>query len=332
MMNKITGLVFVSLLLGSTAFAQDCGCESKPIPDVLSVVNGVKITAKDLDPDTHSRITELKRQIVEARKLELDLQINTRLLETEAKKRNVSATKLIEDEIIKKTPEPTELDARNFFNEQKSRITNAGGQPVEFDQAKNDIISHLRLERQQELAKKFAAQLRSSADLKILVDVATPPTKPDDRQRLFASLNAQQITSGDIEDSLQPAIFSVQEQMYKLRRRDLDRKVNDVLLAQEAQKRQVTIRALLEQEVISKVPAVTEAEAQKFYDANKDKMRGGFTDVKEQILRYLQKTESDKLQLEFAARLRKTAAIEDFLTAPESKPRVSKADTGNARN
>ncbi|HEV2837595.1 MAG TPA: hypothetical protein VGW58_19890 [Pyrinomonadaceae bacterium] len=332
MLNKITSLIFVSLLIGPTAFAQDCGCEGKPIPDLLSIVNGVKITAKDLDADTYSRITELKRQVVEARKLELDLQINSKLLETEAKKRNVSTSKLLEEEIIKKTPEPTEIDARNFFNEQKARITNSAGQPVEFTQVKDGIVAHLRSERQQELAKKFAERLRSTADLKILVDVATPPGKPDDRGRLFATLNTRQITSGDIEDSLQPVIFSVQEQMYKIRRRDLDRKINDVLLAQEAQKRQVTTRALLETEVISKVPAVTEVEAQKFYDANKDKMHGAFTDLKEQILRYLQRAETDKLQLEFAARLRKTAAIEDFLTPPESKPPISKTDGGNARN
>lgn len=321
-MNKITFLVFVSVMIGSTSFAQDCGCESKPLPEVLSIVNGVKITAKDLDPDTHSRITGLKRQVVEARKLELDLQINSKLLEAEAKKRAVTTSKLLEDEVIKKTPEPTEVDARNFFDEQKARITNASGQPPEFDKVKDGIIAHLRSERQRELAKKFAEHLRSSADLKMFVDVATPPAKVSDRQRLFATLNAQQITSGDIEDSLQSVISSVQEQMYELRRRDLNRKVNDILLAQEAQKRQVTTRALLETEVISKVPAVTEAEAQKFYDANKDKMKGAFTELKEQILRYLQKAETDKLQLEFAARLRKTAAIEDFLTPPEPKARA----------
>lgn len=321
-MNKITFLVFVSVMIGSTSFAQDCGCESKPLPEVLSIVNGVKITAKDLDPDTHSRITGLKRQVVEARKLELDLQINSKLLEAEAKKRAVTTSKLLEDEVIKKTPEPTEVDARNFFDEQKARITNASGQPPEFDKVKDGIIAHLRSERQRELAKKFAEHLRSSADLKMFVDVATPPAKVSDRQRLFATLNAQQITSGDIEDSLQSVISSVQEQMYELRRRDLNRKVNDILLAQEAQKRQVTTRALLETEVISKVPAVTEAEAQKFYDANKDKMKGAFIDLKDQILRYLQKAETDKLQLEFAARLRKTAAIEDFLGPPEPKARA----------
>ena len=319
MMNKITFVLFAYFMLGSTAFAQDCGCEGKPLPDVLSIVNGVKITVKDLDPETQSRIMDLKRQVVEARKLELDLQINSKLLEAEAKKRNVTTSKLLEDEVIKKAAEPTEAEARAFLSEQKT------AQPVEFDKVKDRIIAYLRTQRQQELAKKFAEGLRSAAALKVFVEAATPPATPNDRQRLFATLNNQPITSANIEDSLQPVISTVQQQMYELRRRDLDRKINDLLLAQEAQKRQVTTRALLETEVIAKVPAVTDAEAQKFYDTNKDKMNSAaFTDVKEQIVRHLQNAEKQKLQLAFAAGLRKTAAIEDFLTAPELPKRASK--------
>ena len=320
-MNKIRSVLFVYffvLFVYSTALAQDCGCESKPLPEVLSIVNGVKITAKDLDADTQSRITELKRQVVEARKAELDLQINSKLLEAEAKKRTITSTKLLEEEVVKKATEPTEADARAFYNEQKSRLTGSD-QLVEFEKVKDRIIAHLRSERRQEVAKKFAERLRTAADLKLLVDAATPPSQPSDRQRLFATFNNQQITSADIEDSLQPVIFKVQEQMYELRRRDLNRKINDVLLAQEAQKRHVTTRSLLETEVNSKVPVFTEAEAQKFYDTNKEKMNGAFTNLKEQILRHLQNAEKEKLQLAFAASLRKGAVIEDFLPPPEPK-------------
>jgi hypothetical protein len=130
-------------------------------------------------------------------------------------------------------------------------------------------------------------------------------------------VNGKQITSGNIEDNLQPLLSSVQAQIYELRRRDLTRKVNDVLLAQEAQKRHVTTRALLDAEVTAKAPAITEAQAQKFYDENKDKMKGGaFADVKPQIIAYLERTEMDKLRQTFAAALQKNAAIQDFLVPP----------------
>jgi biopolymer transport protein ExbD len=47
-----------------------CGCEDKPLPEVLGVVNGVKISKQDLSSETRSRVEELQRQVVEARQRE----------------------------------------------------------------------------------------------------------------------------------------------------------------------------------------------------------------------------------------------------------------------
>ena len=308
-------LICICLLSVVTVAAQEA-----PLPEVLAVANGVKITAKDLDAATNTRIETLKREVVEARARELNLQINSMLLEAEAKKRGVTVTKVLEDEVIAKVSAPTDADARKFFNEQYPDGTDKS---AEFEKVKERIMAHLLVQRRQNLAKQFADRLRGAAEVKLLVSSATPPSTPGDRARVFAVVNGKQITSGNIEDSLQPLIASVHAQIYELRRRDLTRKVNDVLLAQEAQKRHVTTRALLDAEVTAKAPAITEAHAQKFYDENKAKMNGGaFADLKPQIIAYLQKTELDKLRQTFAAALQKDAAIEDFLVPPPSaKPR-----------
>lgn len=306
-MNKLIFLLLLSVV--PVSVAQDA-----PLPEVLAVVNGVKITAKDLDVATNSRIEAIKREVVEARERELDLQINTILLEAEAKKRGVDVKKILEEEVIAKVKAPTDADARKFFNEQSPQNTDKS---AEFEQVKERILAHLLVQRRQELAKQFADRLRNTAEVKMLVETATPPSTPADRARVFAVVNGKQITSGGIEDKLQPLISSVQAQIYEIRRRDLTRKVNDVLLAQEAQKRHVTTRALLDAEVTAKAPEITEAEAQKFYDDNKARMNGGaFADVKSQIIAYLQRTELDKLRQTFAASLQKNAAIQDFLGAP----------------
>ncbi len=316
-MTRLLFSILISLLTASTSFAQDCGCEDKPLPDVLSVVNGVKITAKDLDPATQTRITELKQQVIGARARELDLQINSLLLEAEAKRLKVTTKKLLEDEVVAKVQEPTEAEARKFFDEKKANIESSVG-PVQFEQVKDRIVAHLREERQQEIAKKLAERLRAAADVKVLVPNITPPSTPADRQRLFATVNGQKITSAHIEDSLRPLVFNVQEEMYKVRRGDLNLKINDLLLSQEAQKRQLTTRALLDAEVNSKVSAITEADAQKFYNENKERVNGGFTELKDQIIRYLQDTEKNNRQLAFAESLRKTASVQEFLTPPEA--------------
>ncbi len=316
-MGKLLLSIFVSAFLFSISMAQDCGCEDKPLPDVLSVVNGVKITASDLDAATNSRIAALKQQVVEARRTELNLQINSILLEAEAKKRAVPTMKILEDEVVAKVKAPTDADARAFFNEQNAK---ANDKSVEFEQVKERIMAYLLVQRRQELAKQFADRLRSTADMKVFVEMATPPEKPADRDRLFAVVNSKQITSAVIEDSLRPLIFSVQSEIYELRRNDLNRKINDILLAQEAQKRQVTMRALLDAEVNSKTPTITEEQAQKFYDENKARMNGSaFGDVKQQIVSYLQTAELDKLRNTFAQALHEKATIQDFLIAPPAR-------------
>src|ERR1044071_1407244 len=86
----------------TAATVADCGCEGAPLPEVLATVNGVKLTPQDLSPQTRARVSELQQQVIEARRAELDLQINSILLEAEAKKRGVTAAKVIEDEVMSK--------------------------------------------------------------------------------------------------------------------------------------------------------------------------------------------------------------------------------------
>jgi protein-disulfide isomerase len=292
------------------ASAEDCGCEATPLPAVLATLNGIKITGQDISPEVQQRIAHLQQQVVEARKRELDLQINSKLLEAEAKKRGVSTTKIIETEIIAKAVEPTEAEAQAFYTENKARIEG------EFKDVKGEILNYLRAQRERDQAKNLSDSLRAAAQLKKFVEVATPPATTADRTRVFATVNGQNITSANIEDSLRAIIFSAQEEVYRLRKQDVEMKINDLLLEQEAQQKKVTTRALLDTEVTSKMPTVTEADAQKFYDENKDRISGDFAQTKNQIIQYLQGQENQKLTSALAARLRSTAQIQTFLTPP----------------
>lgn len=297
----------------STTTATDCGCEDKRLPDVLGVVNGVKITKQDLSQETGSRVEQLQREVIDARKRELDLQIDSILLENEAKKRNVSATQLLKDEVVAKVQEPTEADAQSFYDQNKTRIQ------AEFKDAKDDVLRYLRYQRQQELARKLAERLRANAQLKVLDKPSAPPTSETDRARLLAIVNGKQITAGDIEAGLRPLIFNVQEQVYALRKQDLELKINDTLLMQEAQKRQITSRALLEAEVSAKLPPVTEAQAQEFYQQNKERISGEFAQTKDQIVQYMHEKREQEATLTFAQQLRRSSVVQINLTAPESK-------------
>src|SRR4029453_3192311 len=115
-----------------------------------------------------------------------------------------------------------------------------------------------------------------------------------------------------------PLIFNVQQEVYALRKQDLELKINDTLLTQEAQKKGVTTRALLETEVSAKVPRVTEAEAQAFYNQNKDRISGDFAQTKAQIIQYMQERKEQEATVAFSAQLRRAATVQINLTGPES--------------
>jgi protein-disulfide isomerase len=297
--------------------AEDCGCEAGPLPDVLAAVNGIKITQADLSPEVRQRIQALQQDVPDARRQIIDVKINSILLDAEAKKRGVSNQKLFEDEVVNKTVQPTDADAQNYYTQNRQQIEQQAGRPVEFPEIREQVIAYLRSQRQDERSKQFADGLRASSAVKMVVRDAAPPKTEAERARVLATVNGQNITSGEIEEDLRPLISNTQEQVYLLRKNDVDQKINNILLGQEAQKRSVTDRALWESEVSSKVPVITEAQAQDFFNKNKERIQGDFPTVKYQIIQFMQSEEQRKLEGAFIARLRNGAAVQTYLTPPE---------------
>ncbi len=289
----------------------DCGCEAKAPPDVFAIVSGVKIVEKDVDDSINGRIKELQSQVIEARKRQLDLEINSRLLEADAKRLGITPEKLLDREMSERVKEPSEAEARAFYDQNRSRIEG------EFLQLKDQIIGYLRNQRQQEEAKKLADRLRSSAEVKVLAEGVTPPETDAGRARVLATVNGKVITSGDVENALKPLIYSVQDQVYILRKQSLDVKINDLLLDQEAKRKNVTAEALFDAEILPRVKPVTEADARGFYEQNKERARGSFEQLRPQIIQYLQTREQGNAAAAYAEQLRKGATLEVFLKPPD---------------
>lgn len=300
---------------------EDCGCEIKDSTDVLAVVNGVKVSNKEIEEQTQARVGDIKRQVIEARSHEVELQINTRLLNAEAKRRGLTPAKLVEAEVISKVAEPTEAEVKAFFEQNKNRIVG------EFADVQKNIAEHLRALRQGEEAKKFVERLRAGAEIKVMVERATPPQAEAERARVFATVNGEPVTSADIENQLRPLVSEAQQRIYNVRKKELDQKINSILLEAEAQRRKITTQALLDAELKPKVRKVTEEEAAKFYEQNKEKMMGEFAVLRPQIMDFLQQREVAKAEAAFAEQLRAAASIQIFLApppAPEAAQKIEK--------
>lgn len=293
----------------------DCGCEAKtPQPGIYGTVNGIKISAKDIDDLIAAQIKQMQSAVIEARRREVDVQINSKLIDAEAKKRNMTPGAFMQQEVFSKVKEPTEAEVAAVYEQNKTKIQG------NYEQVRADLFSYMISQRQELEMKKVTERLRAANQVKMLVTPAaiTPPEKDADRERLFATVNGERITSGDVEDALQPLIYEVQEKTYEMRKAQLDMKINDILLEQEAHKRKITSKSLLESEITAKVTKPSEADARKFYDANIEKIPGTFAESKEQIMQLLSRQVQEKAESDFVATLRKGAVIEINLKEPEA--------------
>ena len=298
-------LLFLLLFQGP-----NCGCEQKPEINVLAVVNGVKITRKDLSVETLTQVSIAQDTVIAARSQRLELKINDLLLEMEAKRRGITTAELLETGVTSKVVAPTEAEAKAIYEQSTNRDQS-------FNSVKNKIMAALRSERLAACVREFANTLRAGAKIEVVNQQVTPPTNEAELSRVFATVNGVNITSSDIETALLPLIFQVQQQVYALRKRDVDLRINDILLEQEAQRLGTTPQTLIYSHVNTKMHIVTEEEVRAYYNANKAQLKGDFSDVKPMLMQYLLELEKQKAIAAYAEQLRNESAVQIYLTEPK---------------
>jgi len=104
----------------------------------------------------------------------------------------------------------------------------------------------------------------------------------------LATVGDRTITQGDVEKHVAARLIELDNERYEAMRQGLDELVAEELFAQEAKARGVTPEALEEQEIVAKIPEPNDADVQKVYDENKDRLQGQTLDqIKPRIVAYL---------------------------------------------
>lgn len=301
------------IVLGLLSFYQapNCGCEQKPELNILAVVNGVKIRKDDLSIDTRTQVGLAQEEVINARAQELNRQINQVLLDAEARRRGLAPNMIVLLEVKARIVPPTEADARAYYEENKKRFAGRS-----FNSVKKNILDQLMIERQNVRAVQYLNALRVGAQIKVSNSQVTPPSDESDLSRVFATVNGVNITSEDIEKGLLSLIFMVQQTVYELRKRDLDIRINDLLLDQEAKRLGTSPASLLNLNVKTKMRIVNEDQARAYYNEHKANFEGGFSKNKLGIMQFLQAQEERKQFAAYAEELRKGAAVQVYLTVP----------------
>ncbi|HXE74860.1 MAG TPA: thioredoxin domain-containing protein [Candidatus Xenobia bacterium] len=131
-----------------------------------------------------------------------------------------------------------------------------------------------------------------------------------------AVVNGEAITAADLEKALADQLDRLQSQLYEARRRKLDELIENRLLAQEAARRGVSLDALLEAEVNSKVPAVSDEDVHTFYEANQKNLEGDEARLREEIREFLYTQRRNAQRKAFVESLRQQAAVSVQLELP----------------
>ena len=132
----------------------------------------------------------------------------------------------------------------------------------------------------------------------------------------LAEVNGETITVKDLEGALGARLSKLEEQIYDLKRQELDSLIARRLFAQEAAKRGISVPALLDAEVTAKVSLVTEKEIEDFYQANKARMRGDDTEVRQKIRAFLQQQKLTARREAFVESLRSQGKVVVRLQPP----------------
>ena len=277
-------------------------------PVGLVVVNRQTFTTADLDPAVRQEVERLDDKIAEARRNVLAVQINTLLLDIEAKKRHIDTHRLYELEVSNRVGTITPAQIKKFLDENKEQF-----EGVDPALASKQAAAYLHDEAENKLADDLVNRLRRSNPVVMGVDINSPNLNP---AAVVATIAGQPLKADTLIERLKPVIYRMRLETYELSKQRIDQLVDDTLLLEESRKRQIGPEQIIRAEITDKVRNPTDEEVNKFYSENKARISGDLNSVRNQLVTYLQNESRQQLEKDLSARLRKGADIRWLITEP----------------
>jgi protein-disulfide isomerase len=132
----------------------------------------------------------------------------------------------------------------------------------------------------------------------------------------IAEVDDRAILASDLERYAGRELSAQRENLYKLEKQKLEEYISAFLLTQEAKKRGVSVEAVLDQEVNSKILPVDDDEIDVFYKSNKARIAVDLDKVREQIRGYLRNQKIEAQKALFFESLRSKAKVATYLKPP----------------
>jgi len=307
---------------------------SQPTENVsptLAIVNDLTISAADIEPQVRTAIEndtdpylrafyeDRDKAIKEARERALTARINSMLLAAEAKKRGLTTEDFLEREINSKIAPPSDAEIRAVYDANRAQLGNA-----DFESVRPQVINYLRGQRSEELRDALVNRLKMTNTVMKSADVNTPNLASG---TVLAAVNGTPIRIEAINERMKAYVYKMEMRIYAAQKQVLDRRLNDLLIVAEANRRKIGPEEIVRAEITDKTKPPTEAEIAKFYEDNKARITGDLASARADIANYLQQQQQDNLERALAERLRASAKFQMLLKEPE--PRVMNVTAAN---
>ena len=290
-------------------------------PATVAVVNDVTISASDIedqvgaivlrDPDPYLRAFYVDRdkETKDSRQRALEARVNSLLIAAEAKKRGKTRDEIIEAEITSRIANPTDSEIQAAYDANRDQIGNANLESV-----RAELINYIRNERSQELYAALIRRLKMTNAVIKNADVNAPNLAAG---TVLAAVNGEPLRVDTINERTRAYVYKLEMRIYATRKGVLDRRINDLLIVAEANKRKVGPEDIVRTEISDKLTAPTEDAITRVYEANKANVKTDLAGARAAIVTYLQQQQQEKLELALADKLRAGARVQVLLKEPE---------------
>ncbi|HEV7860339.1 MAG TPA: thioredoxin domain-containing protein [Pyrinomonadaceae bacterium] len=308
---------------------------SAPPAGALAMVNGQAIMPADVEPDVRAIITgnqdpymqayyeDTLKETAAARARALDARTRSLLIEAEAKRRKISVAELIEKEVTSRVPAPSEDDIKAVYDANRAQL---GG--ADLESVRPQIINYIRGKVSERLYSELATRMRMTNTVTRGADPNAQNLPPG---AVLVTVGDKQFTAGMLDERLKPYFYKMRLAVYDAQKTAVNKRINDILLMAEAQRRGVTQEQIIDEEVNKKIHHPTDADVEKFYQENKERINSDLASVRAEIVKYLEQQEEEKTALALAQKLRAGADVRLLIKEPEAPVQAISLDDDPSR-
>ena len=276
--------------------------------DIEAQVN--EIILKDTDPYLHDYYTDPNKALREARQRAVDSRVASMLIAAEAKKKGKTPDEILASEITSRIPQPTDQEIKAAYDANRAQL---GG--ADLESVRTELVNFIRNQRSQDLYAALVSRLRMTNVVTKGADVNAANLAPG---TVLVAVNGEPLRVDPINERMKAYAYKLEMRVYAARKQVLDRRVNDLLVVAEANKRKVGPEEIVRTEITDKLKPPTEAEVARFYEDNKARIRGDLAGARTAIVNYLQEQQQEKLEVALANKLRAASKVRILLKEPDA--------------